>query len=475
VIEMSLRHNVALSGDSPESVIVQRDSRRMRLKPLNHADVEFLLRLAQHPLHIDELGSAAPAVTSAVNSRRIAVLLRRLAERHLIEFDCVVRGRKLLTAMPAGALSSFDFGKSADEQPIQLSRFAYLHRTDGSLIIESPIRFVTIMVREPLVAALLADLAVARSTEQLCQRSGLPPEEIRECVKFLLGVGVLDVPNAAGALEEDTIPALAQLEFHDLVLHTHSRKGLTQQPLGGLFPFSGTLPPTPAVKQPMSVQPIVLPKPDIDKLIQSDMPFAKVMEQRKSTRYFGDESITLEQLGEFLYRVARIRSVRIPPAGDPRRYEVTNRVYPSGGAAYDLELYLTVRHCAGLKPGVYHYEALEHALSLLCEKESISDAIVNDARHSSGWRDAPHVVITLASRFSRIGWKYRGICYAVTLKNVGVMYEAMYLAATAMDLAPCALGGGDSALFALATGLDPLLESSVGEFMLGTLPSGSRQ
>jgi oxazoline/thiazoline dehydrogenase len=475
VIEMSLRQNVALSPESPESVIVQHDSRRMRLKPLIQADVEFLLRLAKQPLHIDKLGSAAPAETSDVNSRRIAVLLRRLAERRLIEFDCVVRGRKLLTALPASALSSFDFGKSASAQPVRLSRFAYLHRTDGTLIIESPVRFAVIMVREPLVAALLADLAVVRSVEQLCRRSALLREEISECIKFLLGVGVLDVPNAAGALEEDTIPALAQREFHDLVLHTHSRRGLTQQPLGGLFPFSGTLPPTPAVKQPMSVQPIVLPKPDIDKLMETDMPFAKVMEQRKSVRYFGDEPITFEQLGEFLYRVARIRSVRTPPAGDPRRYETTNRAYPSGGAAYDLELYLAVRHCAGLEPGIYHYEALEHALSLLCERDSINDAIINDARHSTGWRDAPHVVITLASRFSRIGWKYRGICYAVTLKNVGVMYEAMYLAATAMNLAPCALGGGDSALFAQATGLDPLLESSVGEFMLGTLPSASGQ
>jgi hypothetical protein len=32
--------------------------------------------------------------------------------------------------------------------------------------------------------------------------------------------------------------------------------------------------------------------------------------------------------------------------------------------------------------------------------------------------------------------------------QVGVLYEAMYLAATAMGLAPCGLGGGDAALFA---------------------------
>jgi len=43
----------------------------------------------------------------------------------------------------------------------------------------------------------------------------------------------------------------------------------------------------------------------------------------------------------------------------------------------------------------------------------------------------------------------------------------MYLVATAMDLAPCALGGGDSDLFTKVAGTDYLQESSVGEFMLG--------
>jgi hypothetical protein len=43
--------------------------------------------------------------------------------------------------------------------------------------------------------------------------------------------------------------------------------------------------------------------------------------------------------------------------------------------------------------------------------------------------------------------------------------------ATAMGLAPCALGGGDSALFAEAVGANSLEESSVGEFILGSATS----
>ena len=44
----------------------------------------------------------------------------------------------------------------------------------------------------------------------------------------------------------------------------------------------------------------------------------------------------------------------------------------------------------------------------------------------------------------------------------------MYLTATAMELAPCAIGTGDSDLFARASGLDYYEETSVGEFALGS-------
>jgi hypothetical protein len=44
----------------------------------------------------------------------------------------------------------------------------------------------------------------------------------------------------------------------------------------------------------------------------------------------------------------------------------------------------------------------------------------------------------------------------------------MYLVATAMNLAPCAIGGGNSDRFAAAVGTDYYAETSVGEFILGS-------
>ena len=79
---------------------------------------------------------------------------------------------------------------------------------------------------------------------------------------------------------------------------------------------------------------------------------------------------------------------------------------------------------------------------------------------------APDILITVAARIQRVAWKYQSLAYALILKNTGVLYQQMYLVATALDLAPCAIGCGDTQAFAQASGLDFTQETSVGEFAL---------
>jgi hypothetical protein len=56
----------------------------------------------------------------------------------------------------------------------------------------------------------------------------------------------------------------------------------------------------------------------------------------------------------------------------------------------------------------------------------------------------------------------------------GVLMQNMRLVEAAMELAPCALGSGDSDLFARATGIDDLEESSVDELLPGPAESRDR-
>jgi SagB-type dehydrogenase family enzyme len=95
------------------------------------------------------------------------------------------------------------------------------------------------------------------------------------------------------------------------------------------------------------------------------------------------------------------------------------------------------------------------------------DQLLAGARSAAGVAENPPVLIVLAARFARILWKYEGIGYANLLKDAGGLLQTMYLVATAMGLAPCAIGGGDAECFAAAAGTAFWQESSVAEFILG--------
>lgn len=402
------------------------------------------------------------------NEPEVVLAIRRLAERRLVQFDCVIDSRVLLTATPVAGSRPAEFRDLDPAEYYLLSRFAYLRRSGAALVLESGSARWEVAVHEPALAALIAETACAVSAADVarnCTSVGQPA--VSECLRFLIGVGIITPLQGHEEPADERIPELAQREFHDVLMHAESRRGLAPRAIGGLFPFAGRFEPTKALTENTSDIPVSLYRPDLDTIMREDMTLSEVMERRRSVRCFAKRPLTSEELGEFLFRIGRVRAVRKPEPNNDHGYETTNRTYPSGGATYDLEIYVTAWHCDGLGQGVYHYEPADHVLSPVTEQVSAVRRIVRDAYTASGKSGVPQVVITLASRFNRLAWKYRGIAYATTLKNVGVLYEAMYLAATAMGLAPCGLGCGDAALFSEATGLDPLVESSVGEFMLG--------
>src|SRR5204862_8072859 len=130
-------------------------------------------------------------------------------------------------------------------------------------------------------------------------------------------------------------------------------------PYGATYRFLEQLSPLPAVVPPRSAAVVPLDQPDLAHLAETDRPFTAVLEARRSIRQYGDPPITVRQLGEFLYRVARVRQRALPEPPGGRPYEVSSRPYPSGGATYDLELYVAVNACVDLPAGLYHYTPLE--------------------------------------------------------------------------------------------------------------------
>jgi SagB-type dehydrogenase family enzyme len=323
------------------------------------------------------------------------------------------------------------------------------------------------------VAALVGALAAPATAGELAERVGsLSGEEVAGVLALLRKAGMLDQADDGEA------PALQTWEFHDLLFHARSRRGRFDVPYGGTCRMADRMAPPPAVKPAVAGEALELYRPDLDRLEQDDPPLARVQARRRSIREFDTaRPITVRQLGEFLFRVGRVTGCHegeVWTPGGPVRLQFAARPYPAGGGLYELELYAAVAACADLAAGLYHYDSAGHRLIRLHGRTAEVGGLLRDAAQSTGVpEDSLQVLLILAARFPRVAWKYESIAYALTLKHVGVVYQTMYLAATAMGLAPCAIGGGDADLFARAAGTDYFLETSVGEFLLGNPRPGA--
>lgn len=347
-----------------------------------------------------------------------------------------------------------------------LSRFALLRNKDGQLILESPLSRVQIILHSPVASVMVTKLTKPHLVQELAEITDeMLPLAVKDLLTILLNAKLVFETDENGNSREIQERDLVQWEFHDLLFHSRTRLGRHNNGYGGTFRFLETFDPLPALKPLMSDQVIVLDRPDLAEIEAQDLPFTTVVEKRKSIPVQGHLPLSKAQLSEFLYRVARVRLVI-----QTERGEVSNRPYPSGGAIYELEIYPVVNCCEGLDSGLYHYLPDVHQLCQVSGRTTALESLLELARVIVMGDTQPQILIVLTARFPRISWKYESIAYALVLKHVGILYQSMYLVATAMGLAPCALGSGNSDLFAQAAGIDYLAEGAVGEFILGTLP-----
>ncbi|HEX3531066.1 MAG TPA: SagB family peptide dehydrogenase [Thermoanaerobaculia bacterium] len=401
---------------------------------------------------------------------RFHQMLADLNRMRLLCREASCSGEPLVTVVPCSRSAPETTGppeREAAPGAFILSRFACLRREGRSLIAESPLAHAYLVLHGARGALLLARLAAPADSAGLAAEgiAGLREDEAALCLDLLREAGFLSPVDADGGAREDADPELRTWEFHDLLFHSRSRAGRHRNPYGGTWPFRGVIDPLPALQPKRSDDTVELFRPDLEQLSRDDPPFTRVLEERRSRREPGERPVTVRELGELLFRSGRVRKV-IPAA----MHEVSDRVYPGGGAVYELEIYPVVRSCAGLAPGLYRYDPGDHRLERLSGMSPEARRLLESAGRTAG-AEIPEVLLVLAARFQRVTWKYRSMAYAGILKNVGVLYQTMCLVATAMGLSACALGGGDSDLFARAAGTRYTAETSVGELILNRGPA----
>jgi oxazoline/thiazoline dehydrogenase len=390
--------------------------------------------------------------------QRLAILCRTL----------YLDDQPLATVVPIGSDGSLPQTRLDRKAHYALSRFVVSRVDAGGIILESPLSHFQIRLHHRLASHIVFELRTFRSCEDLAAEVADGDfTYVSPFLEMLERAGMLSRQQEGGVDPETNSYPASGWEFHDLLFHTRSRRGRHRAPYGGTFRFvNQSVPPPPALKAAMSEELIPLDRPDMAHLELSDPSFTAVLEGRRTLRQQGDTALTRQQLGHFLYRSARVRKVIHTPQGD-----FSQRPYPAGGALYELEIYPVVARCEGLDSGLYQYGPLDHVLSRISGITPELGRLLEEARYTWDQTVQTQILLVITTRFPRIHWKYQSLSYALSLKNLGALYQTMYLVATAMGLAPCALGGGDSDLFARIAGLDYLAEGSIGEFALGSAPT----
>ena len=397
---------------------------------------------------LKDIRDAAIGAVGSAAAAAYMLLLQRLYRWRAFELPLTDEAGERAVALPQREEHVLRLAAEVPPGEAGLDRFSCLRRSDGDWILESPLAGVRF--RFPDLAAL--DISVVR--------------------RALSGEGYLETGSAEGGPSRR---ALAQWEFHDLLYHWHNRPGWHGDTVGATYPFIGEIEPPPAVRPAWRGERIALPAAPGGLEGES---FVRILERRRSERvYDEDRPISLGDLGVLLERAARIRSrytVQVGNAlGRTSDFELTQRPYPNGGASYELEIYLAVDRCDGLDSGFYHYDANTHELVRIAGRTPDVELMFEEAKMATGHTADPQVLLAISARFARVMWKYKSIAYGVTLRNVGALYQTLYLVATDLGLSPCGLGTGNSARFARVTGLDPVVEGTVGDFILGGPPQAA--
>jgi SagB-type dehydrogenase family enzyme len=366
--------------------------------------------------------------------------------------------------------AGLDIARLADADLVRLSRFAYLHQVDGALELESPLSDYRARLLDPRLATLVASAAQPCRVGDLCGPAVLPDGRgARPVLELLVAGGLLtlvDPDESAQPAARARRDRLRQWDFHDLLFHTRSRSGRHDEESGATFTFLGELEPEGPVRELPPGPQVPLPIPDLAAVRAAEPGLTSTLETRRTVREPGAQPLDLAQLGELLYRSARTRAVRRSEQHWRLPYHGVDKPYPAFVGAGELDVWLTVHRCTDLAGGIYYYDPVGHRLVLVNSAQSDVDALLGGATVASGATTPPDVLLTVTARFQRLGWAYRGISYATTLKHVGVFYQTLYLVCTAMGLAPCGLAVGDIELAARALRLDWTREGSVGEFMV---------
>ncbi|GAA3203685.1 SagB family peptide dehydrogenase [Nonomuraea helvata] len=364
----------------------------------------------------------------------------------------------LISVAPISPRAVFRRAPLAEDMPLRMSRFAAILPGKRDWRMESPLSLHRVLLHQAGAVALVGALG------RPVLPSALSPGE-RHVAACLVATGMAVQASRVSAqaeFDEDDDSVLVGWNPLDLMFHSRTTLGRHDHDFGATYRL-GNRAVEPVVKPPAGDKHIDLPRPRWRELIANDPPLSAVLEAANGGAPDVERVPSIDDLGELLYRTARVRSVT-GAADGTSAVATSDRPYRSAGDCYGIEVYVTVDDCTGLPSGVYHYDPLAHRLYRIADR---GDELLENARLEANLAAVPPVLITLTARFRRLSWKYNGLSYALVLKDVGAFTQALSLVSTAMGLPACALDCDDVDVSARVLGLDWKIESGVAGLVVG--------
>jgi len=182
----------------------------------------------------------------------------------------------------------------------------------------------------------------------------------------------------------------------------------------------------PPLEQPgVSTERIPLPEP-----LLNSYDLGTAIAQRQTYRKYAETPLSMEELSALLWSTQGVRRV----VGD----QATFRTVPSAGARHAFETILLINRCGDLKPGLYHYHAIAHEISLI----SLSNTITSDVREAClNQKSIEQSAVTFiwVAVAERMVWRYGERGYRYMFLDAGHVCQNLYLAAETMDCGVCAV------------------------------------
>lgn len=222
-----------------------------------------------------------------------------------------------------------------------------------------------------------------------------------------------------------------QREF--LKSNFHQFKGIKTDKIKGVI--------QPPIVKPFDANSIIIDLPKVSKNVVNKGNIYDCIEQRRSTRFYSTNFLSLDELSYLLWATQGITGMN--------KMGLTLRNVPCSGATHTFETYLMIMRVEGIEQGIYRYLPVEHKLLFmfkLDELEAKIDDITLDQPFVPNFAKKASVLFAWSTTPYRSEWKYDISAHKKILIDVGHVCQNLYLASESIGAGACAIGIYDQKL-----------------------------